>query len=141
MYKTAETVSPGHPDKIADLISDYVLTEALSNNSKSRVGVETFLTGTTYGGLVVVGGEISDTFFKYEAIPPMVARMLRVGEETGRISSILEDIARFYRSEVDQITKNISSLVEPILIVILGIGVGVLVISVLLPIYNIAGQI
>ena len=35
MYKTAETVSPGHPDKIADLISDYVLTEALSNNSKS----------------------------------------------------------------------------------------------------------
>ncbi len=60
MYKTAETVSPGHPDKIADLISDYVLNEALSNDSKSRVAVETFLTGTTYGGLVVVGGEISD---------------------------------------------------------------------------------
>ena len=90
---------------------------------------------------VRVGGEISTTFFKYEAIPPMVARMLRVGEETGRISSILEDIARFYRSEVDQITKNISSLVEPILIVILGVGVGVLVISVLLPIYDIAGKI
>lgn len=90
---------------------------------------------------VRVGGEISSTFFKYEVIPPMVARMIRVGEETGRISSILEDIARFYRSEVDQITKNISSLVEPILIVILGIGVGTLVISVLLPIYNIAGQI
>ena len=52
MHKTAETVSPGHPDKNADLISDYVLTEALSNNSKSRVAVETFLTGTTYGGSV-----------------------------------------------------------------------------------------
>ena len=61
MYKTAETVSPGHPDKIADLISDYVLTEALSNNKKSRVAVETFLTGTSYGGLVIVGGEISET--------------------------------------------------------------------------------
>ena len=60
MYKTAETVSPGHPDKIADLISDYVLTEALSNNKKSRVAVETFLTGTSYGGLVIVGGEISE---------------------------------------------------------------------------------
>ena len=60
MYKTAETVSPGHPDKIADLISDYVLTEALLNNKKSRVAVETFLTGTSYGGLVVVGGEISE---------------------------------------------------------------------------------
>ncbi len=39
---TAETVSPGHPDKIADLISDYVLTQALENNSSSKVAVETF---------------------------------------------------------------------------------------------------
>ena len=43
-FVTAETVSPGHPDKIADLISDYVLTKALENNSSSRVAVETFLT-------------------------------------------------------------------------------------------------
>ena len=59
-YVTAETVSPGHPDKIADLISDYVLTKALENNKQSRVAVETFLTGTEKGGLVVVGGEISE---------------------------------------------------------------------------------
>ena len=57
---TAETVSPGHPDKIADLISDYVLAEALENNRSSKVAVETFLTGTSKGGLVVVGGEISE---------------------------------------------------------------------------------
>ena len=43
---TAETVSPGHPDKIADLISDYVLTQALTNNDASKVAVETVLTGT-----------------------------------------------------------------------------------------------
>ena len=60
MYKTAETVSPGHPDKIADLISDYVLTKALENNRSSRVAVETFLTGTKNGGIVLVGGEISE---------------------------------------------------------------------------------
>ena len=59
-YVTAETVSPGHPDKIADLISDYVLTRALKNNNTSRVAVETFLTGTKNGGLVLVGGEISE---------------------------------------------------------------------------------
>ncbi len=59
-YVTAETVSPGHPDKIADLISDYVLTKALKNNNSSRVAVETFLTGTKNGGLVLVGGEISE---------------------------------------------------------------------------------
>ena len=57
---TAETVSPGHPDKIADLISDYVLTQALKNNRASKVAVETFLTGTKNGGLVLVGGEISE---------------------------------------------------------------------------------
>ena len=57
-FVTAETVSPGHPDKIADLISDYVLTKALENNSSARVAVETFLTGTKKGGLVLVGGEI-----------------------------------------------------------------------------------
>ena len=57
---TAETVSPGHPDKIADLISDYVLTQALKNNTASKVAVETFLTGTKNGGLVLVGGEISE---------------------------------------------------------------------------------
>ena len=51
-YVTAETVSPGHPDKIADLISDYVLTEALNNNKSSRVAVETFLTGTNNGCLL-----------------------------------------------------------------------------------------
>ena len=59
-FKTAETVSPGHPDKIADLISDHVLADALKTNKKSKVAVETFLTGTKEGGLVVVGGEISD---------------------------------------------------------------------------------
>ena len=59
-HVTAETVSPGHPDKIADLISDYVLTKALQNNNSSRVAVETFLTGTKNGGLVLVGGEISE---------------------------------------------------------------------------------
>ena len=59
-FETAETVSPGHPDKIADLISDFVLTKALENNPLSRVAVETVLTGTKEGGLVMVGGEISE---------------------------------------------------------------------------------
>ena len=59
-FRTAETVSPGHPDKIADLISDHVLTSALKTDKNSKVAVETFLTGTKEGGLVVVGGEISD---------------------------------------------------------------------------------
>lgn len=90
---------------------------------------------------VKVGGEINKEFFRHEEFPPMVSSMIKIGEETGRLSEILEDVARFYNAEVDQITRNLSSIIEPILIVVLGIGVGVLVFSVLLPIYNIAGQL
>lgn len=90
---------------------------------------------------VKVGGEINKEFFRHVEFPPMVSSMIKIGEETGRLSEILEDIARFYNAEVDQITRNLSSIIEPILIVVLGFGVGVLVFSVLLPIYNIAGQL
>ncbi len=90
---------------------------------------------------VKVGGEINTEFFKHDEFPSMVSNMIKIGEETGRLGEILEDVARFYNAEVDQITSNISSIIEPILIVVLGLGVGVLVFSVLLPIYNIAGQL
>lgn len=90
---------------------------------------------------VKIGGEINKEFFRHEEFPPMVSSMIKIGEETGRLSEILEDVARFYNAEVDQITRNLSSIIEPILIVVLGIGVGILVFSVLLPIYNIAGQL
>jgi len=59
MIVTDELISPGHPDKIADLISDTILTKALKNNKNTKVACETFATGTSTGGLVVVGGEIS----------------------------------------------------------------------------------
>jgi type II secretory pathway component PulF len=87
------------------------------------------------------GGNIAGEFFKHKEVPLMVARMMKIGEDTGRLSDILNDIADFYRKEVEQITKNVSSIIEPIIIVALGFGVGVLVFSVLLPIYNIAGQL
>ncbi|PID52656.1 MAG: hypothetical protein CR972_00730 [Candidatus Moraniibacteriota bacterium] len=89
---------------------------------------------------VKTGGDINSEFFKHEEFPPMVSSMIKIGEETGRISEILDDVSRFYKSEVDQITRDFSSIIEPILIVGLGIGVGILVMAVLLPVYNIAGQ-
>jgi type II secretory pathway component PulF len=90
---------------------------------------------------VKVGGEINTEFFKHDIFPSMVSSMIKIGEDTGRLGEILQDIARFYNAEVDQITRNMSAIIEPILIVVLGLGVGALVFSVLLPIYNIAGQL
>jgi type IV pilus assembly protein PilC len=67
--------------------------------------------------------------------------MVRIGEETGTISGVLKSVAKFYNQEVNNTTRNLTTLIEPVLIVGLGIGVAILVIGVLLPIYNIAGQL
>lgn len=90
---------------------------------------------------VKAGGAISTVFIRSEDIPPVVTQMVRIGEETGKLGEVLEGTAKFYDQEVDYITKNLTSMLEPILIVGLGIGVAVLVFSIILPIYNIAGQL
>jgi len=89
---------------------------------------------------VKIGGQMSDVFRKFPLIPPIVSQMVKIGEESGQIDLVLEHVARFYEQETDQATKNLSSLIEPVLIVVIGIAVGVLAVSVIMPIYNIAGQ-
>lgn len=91
---------------------------------------------------VKTGGAISVVFARYpNELPPIVAQMTKIGEETGTISKVLDGIALFYNQEVDVMTRNMTTLIEPILIVILGIGVAILTIGILVPIYNIAGQL
>ena len=87
------------------------------------------------------GGSISTVFLATNHFPPIVAQMIRIGEETGSLANVLVKVAKFYNQEVETTTRSLTTLVEPILIVFLGIGVGILVVGVLLPIYNIAGQI
>ena len=87
------------------------------------------------------GGNISTVFLQSpKEVPQIVAQMVRIGEETGTISKVLESVGKFYTQEVNNMTRNLTTLIEPILIVFLGVGVAILVIGVLLPIYNIAGQ-
>jgi type II secretory pathway component PulF len=90
---------------------------------------------------VKTGKTISSVFARSADIPPIVSRMLMIGEETGKMNHVLDSTSRFYSQEVDNITRNMTSLIEPILIVFLGIGVGILVVSVIMPIYNITGSI
>lgn len=91
---------------------------------------------------VKTGGAMSAVFGRYpDEIPPIVAQMVKIGEETGTMSNVLASIGVFYNQEVDVMTRNLTSLIEPILIVVLGIGVGILTVGILLPIYNIAGQL
>jgi type II secretory pathway component PulF len=87
------------------------------------------------------GGTMSTVFLRSSEIPPIVSQMIRIGEETGSLSNVLLSTAKFYNQEVETATKSLTTLIEPILIVGLGIGVGILVVGVLMPIYDIAGQL
>jgi type II secretory pathway component PulF len=72
-------------------------------------------------------------------VPPLFTQMVVVGEKTGKLDSILIQIANFYRKEVDIAVNNLLGLIEPILVVFLGLGVGIFVASVLIPLYSIGG--
>ncbi|OGI85725.1 hypothetical protein A3A05_03170 [Candidatus Nomurabacteria bacterium RIFCSPLOWO2_01_FULL_41_12] len=74
-------------------------------------------------------------------IPGMMVQMVLVGEETGSLGPILKTLTVFYKREVDDAVDTLVGLIEPIMIVILGLGVGTLLVSVLMPIYNLAGGI
>ncbi len=73
--------------------------------------------------------------------PPVVSQMVAVGEESGTLDTISEEIAKFYEEEVDQIMANLTSILEPILILLLGGGVAGIVVAVILPIYSLTDQI
>lgn len=90
---------------------------------------------------VKAGGTISAALEKTPEIPVLVTQMIRIGEASGRLDFILGSIAKFYQREVDSAVENLVSLIEPALIIFLGIGVGVLVGSVLVPLYNLVGSI
>jgi type IV pilus assembly protein PilC len=85
------------------------------------------------------GGSISQVFEKNPEIPPLVTSMTAIGEKTGKLDFMLDHIAKFYKTESYETIQNISTLIEPILVLVLGFGVAVLVSSVLLPIYSMVG--
>ncbi len=67
--------------------------------------------------------------------------MVSVGEETGQLSAMLFNIAVFYETEVEEATKNMTSVIEPFLMVIIGAGVGFFAISMISPMYSLTGAI
>jgi len=86
------------------------------------------------------GGNMSTVLFRSPEIPRLVSQMVKIGEEGGAISNVLKSVADFYTQEVDGMTRNLTTLLEPFLIVLLGIGVAILVVGILLPIYNVVGN-
>jgi type II secretory pathway component PulF len=87
------------------------------------------------------GGELSKALLQHKEFPYVASQIISVGEKTGKMNSVLKTLSRFYKTEVDNVVANLTVLLEPVMIVVLGIGVAIFVVSILLPIYNIAGSI
>ncbi len=89
---------------------------------------------------VKAGSSLSLAFEKYpEQMPGIMVQMVKVGEETGSLGQILKTLGDFYKREVDDAIDTLVGMIEPVMIVFLGLGVGILLVSVLMPIYNMVG--
>ncbi len=123
------------------LLSGVSVVEALDITS-SVVDNTVYTNILAAVGADVRGGiSISDSFSKHSEIPSIMVAMTKVGEETGELSKMLTTLAKFYNREVTNAVDTLVSLIEPIMIVLLGLGVGTLLAAVLIPIYNLAGAI
>lgn len=79
-----------------------------------------------------------NNYFEY---PPLVSRMISVGEKTGKLDDTLLYLGDFYEDEVDDLSKNLSTLIEPALLIIIGLAVGFVAIAIISPIYELTGSI
>jgi type IV pilus assembly protein PilC len=87
------------------------------------------------------GESIATPLRESQVFPPMVVRMIDVGERTGALESMLSKIAEFYEDQVDTAVAGLTSLIEPLLIVFLGVVVGFIVISMFMPMFKMAEMV
>lgn len=90
---------------------------------------------------IAEGQTMAEPLSESGVFPPMVCQMISVGESTGALDAMLSKIADFYDEEVDQAVENLTSLIEPFMLVFLGVTIGGLVVSMYLPIFKLAGAI
>ena len=129
--------------RIADNLST-MLTSGISMVRAIEITSEV-VDNEVYRGILIEAGAnlksgslISAVMYKYHEIPTIMVQMMKVGEETGKLGFVLQTLSRFYRREVENEIKTLVDLIEPAMIVILGVMVGILLTSVLMPIYNLA---
>lgn len=87
------------------------------------------------------GIQLSDVLGQYDKLyQPMMIHMIEVGEETGTLENTLKQVAEFYEEEVGQVTENLSSIIEPVLMLVIGGAVGLFAVSMIQPMYSIMGS-
>jgi type IV pilus assembly protein PilC len=146
------------PMKIGDVVQKVAIARwSRTFSSLTAAGVPIIqaieITGKTAGNAVIErsmgdviasvksGGTIADPLREARAFPPMVSHMVGVGEETGALDAMLTKIADFYDDEVAAAVKALTSIMEPVMIILVGGIVGVIVVSMYLPLFNVYNQI
>lgn len=86
------------------------------------------------------GNSVATLFLKSKEVPPMVSQMMSVGEQTGRLEQILFKITDFYAREIENLVANMVSLIEPLIMVLMGVGVGLMVAAIIMPMYQLASS-
>ena len=87
------------------------------------------------------GGRLADPLKKSGIFPNMVTQMIGVGEETGALDQMLSKIADFYDQEVDTAVKGLTSMIEPIVIVVMGVVIGTIVVAMFLPMFQLGSMV
>ncbi len=86
------------------------------------------------------GVPLSQSLSSYKVFPPILSQMIAVGEETGKLDDVLMKLSKYFEAESENAVKNMTTALEPMIMIVLGIGVGVMVIAVIMPIYNLTSQ-
>lgn len=87
------------------------------------------------------GISVAATIANYDSFPSILSQMLAVGEETGKVDEVLLKLAVYFETEAEQLVKGLTTAIEPLIMIVLGVGVGFLVISIIMPIYNLTSQL
>lgn len=91
---------------------------------------------------VKLGKPLTESLAQHEKLfPTIITQMLAIGEETGNLETILDQLAEHYEAEIDETMKNLSSIIEPLLLLVIGAVVGFLAMALIMPIYNISQSI
>jgi len=111
-----------------------IISRTLTNDYYQKAFLE-------IGEGVQKGKTLHEELSKFPKLFPILTiQMVEVGEETGKTADVLTNLADFYEEEINQITKNLSSIIEPVLMVMIGVAVGFFAISMILPMYSIMDQ-
>jgi len=88
------------------------------------------------GRSVERGSSLAESLAKHESFPMIVPQMVSVGEQTGKLDDVLNRVAGYFETESEHAIKNLSTAMEPIIMVVLGLGVGFMIVAIIVPIYN-----